>query len=385
VAFVTQLQIVASYGHSGPHGDGADAHVADLLQRTVEGQWKASQAYVSASAAHNVSGPKLLQADLSVMSLLYRYRLAILRWRMATVFLDSGVVASKDQSALATDVYSMGDSLCDDARRASRDAVESATQYAAGSKVRLVSIDTFSVPTLTASKLPGVWAIFQVILAVAEKELAQWERQPIPDRFKALIERKLAQARPHLEALRYLSSEWRTSRIIENQVELLREATGHVVSLYETVQHLWAPYLIGNDFNVVYKQKPKLSELSVANPWILTDPKQLQVHKGNAASEAELAEFWEALRDPEGVVKLAERVNSLVGSHHLRRRVANGYKILPWPSQFLVRHSFDVGGTTFAPGELVALYASQDAAGKFDVSLRRTGRVIHILEWFGIR
>jgi hypothetical protein len=172
---VTNEQLVASYGHKGPTGDGADSHVADLLQRTVDGQWRVMQAQALLHELYiDLSGPRILNADLSAMAVLFAQRLALTRWMMATVFLDSVVTTYRDEALFPEDVYQAGDQFCDLARHASRQAVEATDQHKDGSKVRFVSADSFDGHKLSERWLQGTWSIYELIASMFDKETSLW-------------------------------------------------------------------------------------------------------------------------------------------------------------------------------------------------------------------
>ena len=380
---MTGEQIVASYGPSGPAGDGTDPYVADLLQRSVDGQWRIMQAQGSASDLYSRTyGVLILQTDLSTMSFLFTQRLALMRWMMATAFLDGVVVTYRSEASLPEDVYQAGDRLCDLARHASRRAVEAASQFKDG-KVRLPSADSLTSLTLSVRWLGGTWGIFGVVASVFGRELTLWESQDIPARFKSLIDRELKQARPHLEAFRYLDAEWRSTQLSAGQADLVKEARPHIEALYVSLQRLWSPSLFGGEYGAALKRPLTLSEVSVRDPWILTDPKLRSAKQGNKADEQQLAEFWEACRDPAHVERLVETLTQLRKERRLRLRTGKGYGVVPWPSQFLVRRPFTVDGMSFSVGDLVVIYTKRASDGKFDASVRRTGRLTNVLDALG--
>jgi hypothetical protein len=174
-------------------------------------------------------------------------------------------------------------------------------------------------------------------------------------------------------------------KLPSGRVELIREARAHVAALYQALQRLWAPYLFGSSYTEARNRVPTLAELGVENPWILTDPKLHAVKKGNADAVQQLTSFWTEMSDPSEVVRLAKEVASLIHARRLRRRTGRGYGTVPWPSQFMVRRAFEIDGTLFTSGELVAFLAKRGQDGKYVVSLRRTGKLTHVLDLLGIR
>lgn len=320
------------------------------------------------------------------MALLHAQRHALLRWMMATVFLDSVVATYRDEASFPQDVYEFTDTLCDTARHASRRAVEAATQFENGAKVRMVSVDSLEAMALSQRWLRGTWSMYVLVASVYEQESREWTTDAIPQKFQQLVGRELTQARPHFEAFRYLQSEWRSTKLASGQVDLIREARLHIEALYVTLQRLWAPYLYGGQYAQILNQKPTLAELGLTNPWILTDPQLETVKKGSGVEQKALEDFWGEVRDPEKVMHLATQVNALLASRHLRRRTGRGYgTVVPYSSQYLVRRSFVLEGVTYAAGDLVAFFAKRGQDAKFDVSLRRVGTLSHLLDLLGIR
>lgn len=377
------MDIVHTYGHSGPHG--GDKLVADLLQRTVDGQWSARKALDTTLAIYASKATPLMLTELPLMAVMHAQQLANIRWEMATAFLDGVVMMYRDAETLPKSVYAAGDALCDSARGVTRQAVQAQVGWETGGKVRLVTLDILEDFVVSEGYFEGIWNVFEVIVAKANTAVAFAAAQHQPERFKPLIESELRLARPHLESFRLLQTEWRAMRIVDNKLELAQEAVVHVHALYELMQHLWAPYLYGTKYTTLLKQKASLSEVPVKDPWILTDP-QKRITKGSETESCqELADFWLSLQDSGGVAQLGEQVYQLLKRRVLRRRAMRGYPLLPWPSQFLVRSSFTIGSVTFQPGDLVAFYASSDASGRINVQLRKTGKLTHILDLLGAR
>lgn len=377
------MDIVHTYGHQGPHG--GDELVADLLQRTVDGQWSAHKALNATMAIYVSKATPLTLTELPLMAVMYAQQLASIRWEMATAFLDGVVMMYRDAETLPKSVYAAGDTLCDYARSVTRQAVQAQASWEGGGKVRLVSLDILEEFVANDKQFEGMWSVFVVIVAKANAAVAFMTAQHQPERFKSLIEHELRLARPHLEAFRLLQTEWRATRFVENKLEVIQEATMHVRALYELMQHLWAPYLYGAKYSALLKQKASLSDVTVQDPWILTDPQQRNAKGREAESCQELADFWLSLENSDSVFELGKQVRQLLNQRVLRRRTGRGYLVAPWSSQYLVRLSFAIGSVTFTSGDLVAFYASSDPSGRINVQLRRTGKLTHLIDMLGAR
>lgn len=377
------MDIVHTYGHLGPHG--GDELVADLLQRTVDGQWSARKALDATTAIYASKATPLMLTELPLMAVMYAQQLANIRWEMATAFLDGVVMMYRDAETLPKPVYAAGDALCDYARGVTRQSVQAQASWKDGGKVRLVSLDVLEDFVVNDGQFEGIWNVFEVVVAKANTAVAFVTAQHQPERFKSLIESELRLARPHLETFRLLQTEWRATRFVENKLEVIQEATTHVRALYELMQHFWAPYLYGAKYSTLLKQKASLSDVPVRDPWILTDPQQRNAKEREVESCQELADFWLSLENSDSVFELGEQIRQLLKQRVLRRRTGRGYPVAPWSSQYLVRAPFAIGSAMFTSGDLVAFYASSDPSGRINVQVRRTGKLTHIIDMLGAR
>lgn len=375
------MDLTELYGHNGLQL--GDPHVAELLQRSVEGQWRMYQAVGELNRLYGAETTPRVSMDFPVMTVLFAHELALLRWQMATNYIDGVVGMYGDQPTLPNDVYMLGDSLCDSARALSKQAIELGSKLKGQSKVNLIQADTLTA-SVTARQYEGLWGVFSAIaLAVAKNPLVSGV-VTVPDRYKSLIAKDLHSLRSHLEAFRYQEAELRVSKIAASRQELVEEAASHAVEMYKSLQRIQAPYLYGSPYAELRAKKPSLDELSVPDPWVLTDPRQRKLKERDADGVAQLAEFWASVRDVAQVTQVALDIDELRARKILRRRDAQGYKVVPWPSQFLVRRAFTYGQDSFRPGELVALYADRRGEQTL-VTLRRVGQLSHVLDLLGGR
>jgi hypothetical protein len=375
------VEIVQTYGHQGPQA--GDEFVADLLQRSVDGQWSAQTALNETITEFSANAKPLVLTELPLTTVLYAQLLAELRWEMATAYLDGVVVTHRDAPTLPKDVYAFGDALCDKARKITQQAVQAQVNLRDGGKVRLLSADTLEDYLLNERQVDGAWGAYEAIVTRVVSTITSVMAEQRPERFTAFIESDVRPVRAKIEAFRLLQNEWYTTRLSNNKLELARDAAVYVKELYMLLQQLWAPYFHSSDYSALLKQKPTLSELSISDPWVLTDPRQKATKQGSNEALQELTSFWTSLNDPAATLQLAEKVQQLLATRVIRRRTNFGYSSMPWPSQFMVRRAFTLGAMSFSPGDLVAYYTSLDASGRFNVQLRRTGKLTRIADLLG--
>lgn len=377
------MNIVDAYGHKGP--DSGDKLVADLLQRTVTGQWKVMQSLNELLQQPEARGLSLTM-DLPLMNVLYAQKFALLRWLMASAFLD-GIVEMHEKASdtLPADVYSIGDKLCDTARFFSKQAVEKTELLRAELNPGFMQAEALDLPRPTTGQYRAIWAVFRSLVLFVESDYLISGLLAVPPRFKALVAGDIQSARSHVRAFHEQEDEWRASKIPENRVELALEAEVHVKELYRLVQRLWAPYLYGAPYTVARNQPQTLSELSIQDPWVLTDPRKRQEKEKDPQNLKQLEAFWGSIRDVPATLQLAQQVEAFVANGTLRVRVTQGHGIVPWPSKYLVHRAFNHAGQSFATGELVMLYAGQTDSKGFEVTLRRVGKLSHPLDLLGAR
>ena len=372
---------VQPYGHNGPCG--GDTYVSDLLRRTVEGQWAATSALSTTMARVASVAISPLFTDLPTMTVVHAQKCADLRWQMATAYLDGVVEMYRNDDALSQEVYSACDSLCDDAREASRRATQSWSNHENGLRVRLTQgeiLEDFAVNNTTYA---GVWNALEVVIDRVREDFVSLPLQQVPTRFQGLVQDGMQRLRSHLELFEQLRSEWQATSITQNKLELVRDARSHAKEVFQIGQQLWAPYLHGTKYTAALTRKLTLGELTLADPWILTDPRQRQAKERDNESHQSLADFWESVIDIRAAVELAEQVNHLLKAKSIRRRTGRGYPMVPWPSQFLVRHRISFGSTNLEPGELIAYFGSRNAEGRVTIQVRRTGKLTRIAELLG--
>lgn len=376
------MDIVGLYGHNGQQL--GDPQVAELLQRSVEGQWRMYRSTDEFTRLYEGVTTPRASMDYPVMTVLFAHELALLRWQMATNYIDGVVGMYSNQPVLPNDVYQFADSLCDDARALSKQAIELGTKLKGNSKVNLIQADLLTNLSVTGRHYEGLWGMFSAIASAVAVNPVVSGSVAVPERYKALFDKDVHTLRSRLEAFRYQEHELRVALMPANRLELVEEVAVHAAEMYKLLQRLQAPYLYGPKYAVIQAKKPTLSELSVSDPWVLTDLRMRKLKENDALSAGQLAEFWMNIQDTSQAVQVAKDIDELRARGVIRRRAAHGYRVVPWPSQFLVHKTFTYAGDSFAPGELVTLYADRRGE-KTLITLRRVGKLTHILDLLGAR
>lgn len=380
------LDVTTMYGPQGPDTVG-DSHVADILKRSVEAQPTATLA-LDTRLANLLRARSLVTDDLSIMAAAHSEWVAAILWQAATCYLDGTMqsFAHDATASFATLAYPGGDALCDTAAEWSRKATHTRSQIQNGTKVRLTQAAQLPSLPVNAYTLKGVWAVYDMITRQVHDDVTLFAAKgAIPTRYQALYRELTHQVRPHIDVMAELCKDFKATTILQNNLEILAEASRHMQVIFESGQQLWAPYLLGAKYTEAKRRQLSLEELGLGfDPWIMTDPLLRKQYEKDLTKRDELAQFWSSVSDVESLRQLAEQVNTLRRQDVLRRRYGRGYPMVPWPSQFMVRRASTIGGRAFAPGDLIGYFVRQQGANSIQVDIRKTGRAVGPLQLLGV-
>lgn len=377
------IDVTALYGPKGTEASG-DEYVAEILQRTIGEQPSAIAAF-NTRVSQLMSNGSLVSNDLPLMVVVHTELIAACLWQMATCYVDA-VVAEfvRTGEDFGEFCYSVADAMCDSAGQWSRSATRVRSLMGAGSKVRLSQLLQLPEIKVNASTICGAWAVYDFVTGHVENLVKFMEDHGnVPRRLNGLYKDLLRDARVHLAMMVDVRKGFAVAMVVQNRVDMLREARSHAEALFEIAQKLWAPFLMGAQYNEAIRKPLGLDELELGgDPWMLTDPEKRKEAECHPERKAELAEFWSSVENVRETADLAHQIAELRRNDAIRRRTGRGYPMVPWPSQFLVRRSITLSGRTFRSGDLIAFYVKQ-IGEKSRVEVRRTGRVAKQLELLG--
>jgi|GEM_PF-2057122 len=376
--------IAQLYGRYDQHGEG-DEYVADLLHRTVDGQFSATESFESHVARLLVANQSTFSVSLQVMAVLHSKWLAALRWEMATVYLDAAVMTSNGMDTLPRQLYQFGDSLCDDASVLSRTAIELDTKLETGSKVRLSQLVSLPEWHIDQGSFQGIWSIYDVIVSNVEADYERFGASGlVPGRMEHLFQESQKRLRHVASVFARIRRDMSTTRIAENKVDFVSQATAIVNDAFLLGQQLWAPYLIGQPFSEAYNRKPTLDELNLGfDPWSLTDRLQAAGLRRDETNRQLLVEFWTSVDNPEVARRLVEQLDDWRATDAVRTRSGHGHHQVPWQAQLLVRQTISFDGRRFEPGDLITVYVLPKGDDRCEVQLRKTGKLTRITDLLG--
>lgn len=362
-----------------------DQHVVELLQRTVEGQYKATSVFDKEAALLITQQKSLWTQPLSTMTLLHSHWLSAMLWQMATSFLDGVVTMYAEEPAIPEKAYQQGDNLCDQADAATLQSVEAQTASKLGSRPLNATLVDFPDIKLRQDDYVGSWAICCTVVEQVTDDLQTIESCGISPQMQSIHNDVIQFLRPQLEVFRHLRQSWEASTT-NNQLQLLKRAVSIAKLVFEIGQKLWAPYLFGHVYKEALTRQPKLNELELGfDPWLLTDPLQKEARQKSNENLKQLTDFWTNVANPAAAAQLSAQLNDALRKDRIRYRHGQGYNQVPWQSQFLVRFPVTIGDRTFAPGQLIAFYPSDDGSGKLQLEMKGTGRLTQVLDLLGQR
>ncbi len=363
------MQLALLYGHNGPQA--GDEHVADLLKRSVEGQWTAMMSLESAASKFSLIS---YGAPLATNTIWYHHKMALLRWQLASAYLDTMVVELRESEVFPDDAYTFGDTLCDVARHATRNAVQSLSLWQNQGEVPMAQAEQIGI-TIASRYYKATWSMYRVIVSLMAQELRVLTHEAVPSRFRSFFETEVRRVRTNLDAFQTLHDAWYVSKMEANRKEVLEEAAPIVKTIFNVLQGLWAPYLYGGEYMSLLEQAPSLEDVAIADPWVITDPRMRALHESNDESRKQLAKFWTKVVNPEGVMRQVEQVKAQLATRRLRRRTDEEYRVVPWPSEFIVRYPVTIDGVVLNAGDLAAFYDEEDEEGRITVTFRRVGKL----------
>lgn len=370
------------YGREGQTA-GGDPKVAELLKRTVTGQYQATTAFDALATSLTTDGKTPWTAPVPTMSITHSRWLSAMLWQAATSYLDGVVNDFINESELPLDAYKECDSLCDQATAMTRRAIQLQSEMDQGTRPTNVTYEP--TPYLHGEGIgyAGAWRAFEALYLQVRADLMIIEGLELPRQMKPVLQEMRKIFKPKVDVFEYLQSNWSSAISRDNRVEIVREARPLAEALFKLGQAIWAPYLIGPVYAEALRYKPTLEDLGISDPWALTDPKQKEVHSPSKDSQEELKKFWESLAEPAAVLVLQQQLQEAIQQRRIRRRTGRGYPTVPWPSQYLVRSPLTFGTRSFNTGDLIALYSSTDESGRITVEVRKTGRATSAFELLG--
>ncbi len=369
--------ITAPYGYNGRSG-GGDAHIIELLARTVTGQADATGSYDLRIAQLHASGTSPYSLDDPNMAALRAQWTASLFWMLSTSFLDGVVVQQQAQAAdLSPDQYQSTDALCDTATEAMMLAIQvtTAAENRAPSKVKL----PFELPlkTVTPTTYSGAWACCATVISEVGLLLEQHDAIGVPVRMRELHSAVSVSYAQQLQVFNYLHKQWQAAQTIQSKLQAAKQVLDIATVVFGLGLKLTSPALHGSQFVIAQKRKLRADELDLGfDQWILTDPSLVSIKQKDPAAMQQLAEFWESVSDPRTALALRQQVSHALATRFIRRRTGRGYiNIAPWPSQFMAIKPWTIEGTRFELGDLMSFYPRRTSDGKIVVEFRKTGKI----------
>jgi hypothetical protein len=371
------------YGRQGPDA-GGDPQVAELLRRTIDGQFKTTETLVATIRNIQANGKTPWTMPVPTMAITHAQWLAAMLWQAATSYLDNVVLTYDAVGELPREVYKECDSLCDLAGSMTMRAIEVQSQLDQGSKPLNASLVSRPDLRLNGTGYTGAWGVFEAIYLQVVSDFRLIERLGISKSMSDVYQSAKSALQPKADVFAYLQSSWASTLSEDNRKQLIRDALPVISELFAIGQQLWAPYLLGQVYVTALRYKPTLDDLELGfDPWCLTDPTKRKQLSADKTQQEELTAFWENVADPAAAYQLSEQIRAAHLSRRLRYRTGRGYNILPWPAQYLVRIPLQLGNRHFGAGDLIALYPSQNDEGKTIVEVRKSGRATGILDMLG--
>jgi len=361
---------IACFGHAGPQA-GGDPRVAELLQRTVAGQYQAKVAFDATLAAIKTQGRVPWDAPVSLLTLMNTQWRVLVQWEQATVYLD----ASVQGGSLSDEAYRQCDTLCDRATELSVKAVAMQTDVSQGK--RPGNTQATQLPSLvgTATTIQGAWATLATVYDRVSADLYRVESMGVPPHLGRLHQQVRKAFESSAQTFRFLLTQWLASGSAENQVQLVRQALPLTQQFYLVGQQLWTPYLLGPVYIEALRSQSLFGSFNLGfDPWILTDPDQARARVTNAESCNQLIAFWQSLADPASAKALQDEINEAIRAGQLTVHPGKTFKIAPWHPHYAVKSPVTIALQDFAVGDLLALLPHGAAGGRV-LEVRPTGHV----------
>jgi hypothetical protein len=363
------------YGRFGQQASG-DPMVADLLTRTVENQYRVTGLLDQLMEPLAYDGNRRWLAPSSEMVVLQSHWVAAMLWQMATAYLDAVVNHYMSFGQLPRAVYQECDSLCDYASSMTLQAIQlkgRLTQRAALPQPNLAELPKLD---FNGEGYAGALRALEAVYLQVSEDIRVMQNSQVPKKMQPVYTALMTMAQPDLDAFVYLRDTWRTTRVEDNRRQIVRDAARVIGSLYAVGQKLCSPMLLGALYTNSLNYRLKLEELEIGfDPWILTDLMNKPAYMKDPTARQTLADFWETVANPAAARQVAEALQSAVQNGHVMYRGGFGYRIVPWPGQYLVRFPMQFGPRSFNAGDLIAIYVNRDDNNKAVIEVRRTGRL----------
>lgn len=365
------LDLVACYGRKRPQASG-DPRVAELLSRSVDGQYKAMASFDSTLAGIVTRGLVPWNATITELTLLNYQWLARLAWERATVFLDAFVTGG----VLDDIAYKQVDLLCDQASRATIKMIALQVEITQGRQPGLkLPGDLPNVP-VTAANVHAVWSSFETVFSRLEADLDQLARLGVPPRMHKVHHQVIDAFQPKEHVFRYLRKQWYGTTDMNNRRQYVRDALPLAQHFFLLGQQLWTPYMLGPTYTNIIRSTALFDRLGLGfDPWLMSDPAQVDSRVTDAASCRELAKFWESVSDPASAKALQDQIDLMTSGGLASIHQGKTYKMAPWHPQYEVHAVLTVGHLSLEAGDLFAIYPRGTHGGKRLLELRRTGHV----------
>jgi len=359
----------APYGRLGAQA-GGDPRVAELLRRSVDGQYRAMSMFEATIASIKSRGLVLWTASIAELTFLNIQWLSLVAWEQATVFLDALVLLSDDFSGSA---YQQADQLCDTAAAISVRAINTQATISQGKRPGNTKLTNYTPPSGNTGHVTATWAAIEAVYHRVVADLEAVKQAGIPPRMHKVYQLLLDSFEPKSQTFAYLQSQWRATSAAENRVQLLRQAQPLVQVFFTVGQQLWTPYLAGPAYIDIIRNQPLFAKLNLPfDPWILTDPAQADRRVTDQQSCRQLIDFWSTVADPASVQPLQEQINEALEAEQLTIQENRTFKIAPWHPHYAVNQEVVIGSQSIPTGKTFTFYP-RTVEGKRILEIRVAG------------
>jgi hypothetical protein len=343
----------ACYGRRGPQASG-NHQVAELLERTVDGQHRATVAFLATLESLKAQGLVPWTGPVGHLTLLVNQWITMLAWERATVFLDAAIAMDP---SLSDNAYRLIDGVCDEAATLSLHSIQMQAEVAQGRRPGNASIAPLPSIPGGPSSAPMLWASLEAVYSRVRADLNLIAQLGVPSRLGKVQRILLESYLPKAQQFDYLASQWRKTTDVGNQVQIVRQAIPLAQHLYTVGQQIWAPYLAGPAYIGIARTMPLFAGLNLPfDPWILTDPAEVDKRVVDRASCEQLIAFWKTVASPSAAMALHEDIATALAAESITILPGKALKIAPWQPQYHVLYTVSINQQELQAGAIFRVY-----------------------------
>jgi hypothetical protein len=361
--------ITAPYGRLGTQA-GGDPRVTELLKRSVDGQYGAMSLFEATLASLKSRELVLWTAPVAELTFLNVQWLSLVAWEQATAFLDALVLTDSEFSDSSN---RQTDQLCDSAAALSVRAIGMQTEISQGRRPGNTKLTPYLATPGNAANVTAVWSAIEAVYDRVTADLTTVKQAGIPPRMQKVYRQLWDSFEPKAKVFAYLQSQWRATADAQNRIQLVRQAVPLAEVFFGVGQQLWTPYLAGPAYVNIIRNQPLFAQLNLPfDPWILTDPAQVDQRVTDQQSCRQLIDFWSTVANPLAVKPLQEQINEALDAGQLTVQTARTFKIAPWHPHYAVNQDVVIGSQSIPAGKTFTFYP-RTVEGKRILEIRVAG------------